>query len=153
MARETWVQSQVESYQRLKKWYLIPPCLTLSIIRYGSRVKWSNPWKGAAASSWCSSYRKGNLRVALDYSRQLYVFFTTLKKVLKKPIEKGKVVLKTEGHGQWVNCFGRVSFCEVVGMQLHLFYFGGARGVMVIVVGNGHGDTSSNPERDWLYFP
>ena len=39
MARETWVQSQVESYQRLKKWYLMPPCLTLSIIRYGSRVK------------------------------------------------------------------------------------------------------------------
>ena len=25
---------------------------------------------------------------------------------------------------------------------------GGARGVMVIVVGNGHGDTSSNPGRD-----
>ena len=45
MARETWVQSQVESYQRLKKWYLMPPCLTLSIIRYGSRVKYSNPGK------------------------------------------------------------------------------------------------------------
>ena len=28
------------------------------------------------------------------------------------------------------------------------FTFGGARGVMVIVVGNGHGDTSSNPGRD-----
>ena len=39
IALETWVQSQVESYQRLKKWYLMPPCLTLSIIRYGSRVK------------------------------------------------------------------------------------------------------------------
>ena len=39
MARETWVQSHVESYQRLKKWYLMPPCLTLSIMRYGSRVK------------------------------------------------------------------------------------------------------------------
>ena len=25
---------------------------------------------------------------------------------------------------------------------------GGARGVIVIVVGNGHGDTSSNPGRD-----
>ena len=25
---------------------------------------------------------------------------------------------------------------------------GDARGVMVIVVGNGHGDTSSNPQRD-----
>ena len=29
---------------------------------------------------------------------------------------------------------------------------GGARGVMVIVVGNGHRDTSSNPGRDWLNF-
>ena len=28
----------------------------------------------------------------------------------------------------------------------------GARGVMVIVVGNGHSDTSSNPGRDWLHF-
>ena len=27
-----------------------------------------------------------------------------------------------------------------------------ARGVMVIVVGNGQGDTSSNPGRDWLHF-
>ena len=26
--------------------------------------------------------------------------------------------------------------------------FGGTRGVVVIVVGNGHGDTSSNPGRD-----
>ena len=74
MARETWVQSQVESYQRLKKWYLMPPCLTLSIIRHGSRVKWSNPGKGVAPfpTPWCSSYRKGSLRVTLDYGRQLY---------------------------------------------------------------------------------
>ena len=28
----------------------------------------------------------------------------------------------------------------------------GARGVIVIVVGSGHGDTSSNPGRDWLHF-
>ena len=27
-----------------------------------------------------------------------------------------------------------------------------ARGIMVIVVGNEHGDTSSNPGRDWLHF-
>ena len=62
MARETGVQSQVESYQRLKKWYLIPPCLTLSIIRYVSRVKWSNPWKRVTPSPtpWCSSYWKGS---------------------------------------------------------------------------------------------
>ena len=29
---------------------------------------------------------------------------------------------------------------------------GGAHGVMVIVAGNGHGDTSSNPGREWLHF-
>ena len=29
---------------------------------------------------------------------------------------------------------------------------GGARRVMVILAGNEHGDTSSNPGRDWLHF-
>ena len=40
------------------KWYLIPPWLTLSNIRYISRVKWSNPGKGVASSPtpWCNSY-------------------------------------------------------------------------------------------------
>ena len=78
MSRETWVQSQVESYQRLKKWYLIHPLVTLSIIRYVSRVKWSNPGKGVAPSPtlWCSSYRKGSLRVTLDYGHQLYFTYT-----------------------------------------------------------------------------
>ena len=46
MVQETRVQSQVESYQRFKKWYLMPPCLTLSIIKYRSRVKWSSPGIG-----------------------------------------------------------------------------------------------------------
>ena len=74
MAWEIGVQSQIESYQRLK--YLIPPCLTLSIIRYVSRVKWSNPGKGVAPSPTprCSSYWKGSLPVALDYDRQLYFY-------------------------------------------------------------------------------
>ena len=29
---------------------------------------------------------------------------------------------------------------------------GVARGVMVIVIGNGHGNTSSNPGREWLHL-
>ena len=60
-AQETWVQSQVETYQILKKWYLMPPCLTISIIRYGSRVKWSNLGKGVMPSPTprCGSNRKG----------------------------------------------------------------------------------------------
>ena len=33
-----------------------------------------------------------------------------------------------------------------------ILVFGGARGVIVIVAGNGHGDTSSKPGRDWLHF-
>ena len=53
-----------------KKWYLMPPCLTLSNIRYRSRVKWSNLGKGVVPSPtpWCSSYQR-SLRVALDYGR------------------------------------------------------------------------------------
>ena len=37
-------------------------------------------------------------------------------------------------------------------VYLLLDWLEGARGVVVIIVGNGHGDTSSNPGRDWLYF-
>ena len=74
MALGDWGSIQVESYQRLKKWYLIPPCLTLSIIKYRSRVKLSNPGKGVAPSPtpWCSSYWKGSLQVTLDYCCQIY---------------------------------------------------------------------------------
>ena len=38
----------------------MPPCLALSIIRYGSRVKWSNPGKGVAPSPtpWCRKLSK-----------------------------------------------------------------------------------------------
>ena len=45
------------------KWYLIPPFLTLSIIRHLSRVKWSNPGERVAPSPTpqCSSYWKGSL--------------------------------------------------------------------------------------------
>ena len=84
MAWESWVQSQVESYQRLKKWYLMPPCLTLSIKRYVSRVKWVNSGKGVAPSPtpWCSSYQKGSLWVTLDYGCQLYFLFVTWNYVI-----------------------------------------------------------------------
>ena len=54
---------------------MIPPCLTLSNIRYVSRVKWSNPDKGVAPfpTPQCNSYWKGSLLVTLNYScQQLY---------------------------------------------------------------------------------
>ena len=69
--QEIGVQSQVESYQRIKKWYLMRPCLTLSIIRYGLRVKWNDPVKGGApfrSPRW-SSYWKGSFWVTLVCDR------------------------------------------------------------------------------------
>ena len=54
---------------------------------------------------------------------------------------------------------------DFIGLQIYLIFRlstnfinhndetgGGACGVMIIVVGIGHGDTSSNPGRDWLHF-
>ena len=84
MARETWDLSHVEPYQKLWKWYLMSPCLTLSIIRYGSRVKWRNPGKEVAPfpTPWCSSYRKGSLRVTLDNGYQLDLFTSFRQKTI-----------------------------------------------------------------------
>ena len=75
MVRETSIQSQFELYQRLKKWYLKLLCLTLSNIRWESRVKWSNPGKGVAPSPKprCSSYRKKSFRFTLDLGRQHFL--------------------------------------------------------------------------------
>ena len=44
-----------------------------------------------------------------------------------------------------INCAEIVSICKLKEINSH---FGGARSVMVIVVGNGHGDSSSNPGRE-----
>ena len=76
------VQFKVASYQRLLRWYLIPPYLTLINIRYLPRVKWSNPEKDVAPSptTWCSSYWKGSLLIALDYGRQQLILKLMIKK-------------------------------------------------------------------------
>ena len=59
---------------KTRKWYLISHCSILSVIRYVSRVKWSNPGKGVMLFSThrYSCYWKGSLRVTFDYGRQLY---------------------------------------------------------------------------------
>ena len=77
MAWETGVQSQVESYQRLKKWYLIPRCLTFSIIRYVAREKWSNLGKRVVPTliPQCCSFWKGSLWVTLAYNCQLFTIY------------------------------------------------------------------------------
>ena len=75
MARKTRVQSQVKSYQRLKKMVLDNSLLNTQ--NYKVWVKWLNPGKGVAPSPtpWCSSYWKRSLRFTLDYGHQLYLLF------------------------------------------------------------------------------
>ena len=54
---------------------------------------------------------------------------------------------------QWLYHLGSYMYVPSVGwIELKHSSVGGVHGVMVIVVGNGHGDTSSKPGRDWLYF-
>ena len=113
MARETSVQSRVESYQRLKKWYLMPPGLTLSFIRYRSRLKWSNPGKGVGPSHtpWCSSYWKGSFQVTFDYGCQLYLLTyqsATLKNFISYP--KNVIFDETSEAQPWFYLFYKMQF-------------------------------------------
>ena len=74
MARETWVQSQVESDQRLKKMVIDASLLNTQHykVRIKGKVEQSREGVAPCPTTWCSSYRKGSLRVTLDYGRQLY---------------------------------------------------------------------------------
>ena len=60
------------------------PWLTLSIIRYASRVKWSNPGNGVVPSptSQCSSYWKGSLWVTLNYGCKLYLLIIITSRII-----------------------------------------------------------------------
>ena len=50
MALETRCSIPGRVIPKIQKKYLMPPCLTVSIIRYRSRVKWSNPGNGVVPS-------------------------------------------------------------------------------------------------------
>ena len=52
----------------------------------------------------------------------------------------------------WTHSCFQFEWFSVGSGRFYMEVNGGACGVMVIVVGNGHGDKSSNPGRDWLYF-
>ena len=43
-------------------------------VRIKGKVEQSREGVAPSPTPWCSSYRKGNLRVTLDYGRQLYFF-------------------------------------------------------------------------------
>ena len=45
-----------------------------------------------------------------------------------------------------------IIYCAIYIDYYNPYFYGCARGVMVIITGNGQGDMSSNPGRDWLHF-
>ena len=89
--------------QKLKKWYLKPPCLTLSIIRYGSRVKWNNPGKGVAPSytPHCSNYWKGSPPVTLD----IYKVHSIKESNFVKELAIGSIDFSCTFSSKWINLF------------------------------------------------
>ena len=74
MAQETGVQSQIESYQRLKKWYLILLNPQHYKVWVKCKVKQSRETSITLPYiSVVSSYWKGSFQVSFDCSRQLYL--------------------------------------------------------------------------------
>ena len=63
--------------RKTQKCHLILLYLALSIIRYGSRVKWNNPGKGVVPfpTPRCISRGKVSLQVTLDYGQELYFLY------------------------------------------------------------------------------
>ena len=64
---------------------------------------------------------------------------------------------QSETHLTWsksdLNLVSLVQILRAIHMTPQDIFIQGARGVMVIVVGNGQDDEeSSNPGRDWLHF-
>ena len=55
-------------------------------VRIKGKVEPSREGVAPSPTSWCSSYRKGSLRVTLDYGRQLYLL-TYLNEDFPKPKE------------------------------------------------------------------
>ena len=60
---------------KIQKCYMIPPCLTFSIIKHGSRVSGAiqRKWVAPFPTPQCRSYKKRNLQVTIDYGRSTYL--------------------------------------------------------------------------------
>ena len=56
-------------------------------VRFKGKVEQSWEWSSAPPTPWCSSYRKGSLRVTLDYGRQLYFYITQIFKSGASPLD------------------------------------------------------------------
>ena len=64
-------------------------------VRIKGKVEQSREGVAPSPTHWCSSYRKGSLRVTLDYGRQLYFYFIEREREREREKEDGtKILLK-----------------------------------------------------------
>ena len=82
MARETWVQSPGRVIPKTQKMVLDASLLNTQHykVRIKGKVEQSREGVAPSPTPWCSSYRKGSLRVTLDYGRPLYFFINSLQR-------------------------------------------------------------------------
>ena len=74
--------------------------------------------------------------------------FTNLSFWMERMLKRSSKDLASLCKNQtWRSCLAHIFM-----VSSDRFMNGGARSVMVIVVGNGHSNTSSNPGQDWLHF-
>ena len=104
MARETWVQSQ---------WYLMPSCLTLGIIRYGLRVKCSNPGEGLTPPS--TPIKKEAFGSSSTTVAKLTYLYDVNKIVEKVPAVVGSIVVV----GTRTRCASLYSLCDLKVAQMN----------------------------------
>ena len=69
-----------------------------------------------------------------------------MKEAVTKVID---MLTQEDFHGAFQKLLEQYNKCIAAGGD---YFEGGAHDVMVIIVGNAHGNTSSNPGRDWLHF-
>ena len=72
-------------------------------VRIKGKVEQSREGVAPSPTHWCSSYRKGSLRVTLDYGRQLY-----LLTLYGDNLENCQIIL--EGCWYWLHIFPRMFF-------------------------------------------
>ena len=113
---KTRVGSLVESYQRLPKWYLMPPCFSLSFIIYGSKVS-----RAILGKEWSSSLHlnvvakeKGAFESSSTTVGQLKTRFDTMPEVWRYLIFCLLISLWTISPGRSANenvqAFGQLQY-------------------------------------------
>ena len=123
-------------------------------VRIKGKVEQSREGVAPSPTPWCSSYRKGSLRVTLDYGRQLYFFY--LLKPVAKPKRKDSICQTI-----YLNSKGRYRFMLFLyasawrGTQTALPRTWTLIFVSISYDGNHYASRESaryNPRKSWLSF-